>query len=81
MKLTYDKFKVEATTPRGCYDALIQAMLKDNPALVLKQSDCRKIKAQALKSLDAEDWHPKPVVIEQPKKEGILAKAKRLVKG
>ena len=80
MKLTYKKFSVEATTPRGCYDALIQAMIKADSSLVLKQSDCRAIKAQVLKSLNAEDWHPKPVVIEKPVKEGLLAKVKKAIK-
>ena len=65
MKLTYKQFKVEATTARGCYDALIQAMLKADPSLVLKQADCREIKAHTLKQLNAKDWHPAPV---EPKK-------------
>ena len=82
MKLTHGKHTVEGKTPRDCYDAFIQAMLKADPALVLKQSDCRKIKAQVLKSLGAEDWHPKPVVakpVEKP--EGFIAKVKKALKG
>ena len=81
MKLAYKNFKVEATTPRGCYDALIQAMLKADPSLVLKQSDCREIKADVLKQLNAKDWHPAPVVVEKPAKEGLLAKVKKAIKG
>lgn len=62
MKARVDGKEYEGRTPRECYDNALKALRHDG----MTQGECRKIKAQVLKSLGAEDWHPAPVVVAPP---------------